>query len=45
MQQYDFFFWFSIVSTIINVFLLCFSIWQLAKAKSEKNRKLIEEMI
>ncbi len=38
-MQYNFFFWWSVVSTIIGVILLCLSIWQTARAQSEKNRK------
>lgn len=38
-MQYDFFFWWSVVSTIIGIILLCFSIWQVAQAQNEKIRK------
>jgi hypothetical protein len=31
----DFFFWWSIVATIISLFLLCFSIWQHLSVESE----------
>ncbi len=36
---YDFFFWWSVVSTLIGMIILCFSIWQSVKAQSEKDRK------
>jgi hypothetical protein len=45
-MQYDFFFWWSVVSTIIaiattigSVWLLCIAIKQATQAESEKNRK------
>lgn len=37
--SFDFFFWWSVVSTIIGIGLLCFSIYQMVTADSEKKRK------
>lgn len=34
----NFLFWWSIISTIIGVFLLCFSIWQYLKGKSQEEK-------
>lgn len=35
----DFFFWWSVVSTIIGIILLCFSVHEKVTASSEKQRK------
>lgn len=36
--QLDIFDWWSIVSTILNVILVCFSIWQYLQAENQKTR-------
>jgi len=34
----DFFFWWSVVSTILSIILLCFSIWQYQKGQNQEEK-------
>jgi hypothetical protein len=37
-MEKDFFFWWSIVSTLLSLALLCFSIWQYMKGRSYEEK-------
>ena len=38
MNNYDFFFWWSILSTGLNVILICISIWQYWKGRNQTEK-------
>lgn len=43
-MKYDFFFWWSVISTVISIILLCISIWQYLSSRyqEEKNKAQIK---